>query len=367
MDAIKTYLETMLGKLPGNEESFRLRNELLISMEEKYSELKAAGKSENEAIGTVISEFGNIEELVEEIGVAAEKTEGEEVIPEIDLFTVQSFLAQLKETSRLTAAGVFMILLGIAAFIAALAFSNVTIRDTDTQIAVLVAGIAGFIIFLAVAVGFLSSAWLKFLKYDFIYHKFRLSEHVRQYVNNFREKSLSGNITMIAVGVTIIVLSLIAVIVPIFMYGSVNPILLGVAVFLALTGAGTVPLIIAGLSIAYLNMLLGRANGDEWLSGVYIGPQGIRVGNEIRIDEDGIRVGNDVLHIKDKDTVLNKIRLIGVVNAVFWPLVTAGYLLWSFISGDWHITWLVWPVAALISGAISGGIGAFYSLGGGEK
>ena len=37
----------------------------------------------------------------------------------------------------------------------------------------------------------------------------------------------------------------------------------------------------------------------------------------------------------------------------FWPIVTAAYLAWSFISRDWHITWVIWPVAGLLFAAIS--------------
>jgi signal peptidase II len=40
------------------------------------------------------------------------------------------------------------------------------------------------------------------------------------------------------------------------------------------------------------------------------------------------------------------------VGGVYWCAVTAGYLLWSFLSFDWHITWVVWPVAAVLFGAI---------------
>ena len=36
------------------------------------------------------------------------------------------------------------------------------------------------------------------------------------------------------------------------------------------------------------------------------------------------------------------------LSRVYWPIVTAIYLGWSFITNDWKITWVVWPVAALI-------------------
>ena len=39
--------------------------------------------------------------------------------------------------------------------------------------------------------------------------------------------------------------------------------------------------------------------------------------------------------------------------AVYWPIVVAAYLAWSFISGDWHKTWVIWPIAALLFGGLS--------------
>ena len=39
--------------------------------------------------------------------------------------------------------------------------------------------------------------------------------------------------------------------------------------------------------------------------------------------------------------------------AAYWCIATAVYLGWSFYSGDWQRTWLVWPVAALIFGGLS--------------
>ena len=357
MDAIKTYLETMLSKLPQTEESFRLKNELLISMEEKYSELKAAGKSENEAIGTVISEFGNIEELVEEVGAASE-ADGNEDVPEIDLFTVQGFLAQLKETSLKTAAGVFMVMAGMAALLGFMVIGDVFTEGTTAQIGDIILGVVIFAVLLAIGVGLLVSAWLKFLKYDFIYKSFRLSEHVRQYVKNVREKSMHRNITFIAAGVTIIVLSTIAVIIPAIVYSSVNPIITGVAIFLAATGLGTAPIIIAGLSIAFVNMLMGITDEDEWFgSGIYIGSKGIKIGNDIRIDNEGINIGAVKI-----DGALKTAKIVGVAGAVFWPLLIAAYLLWSFLGEAWSISWILFVMGALIFGAFSGGVGAYYNI-----
>ncbi len=45
-------------------------------------------------------------------------------------------------------------------------------------------------------------------------------------------------------------------------------------------------------------------------------------------------------------------------GSIYWPSVTAVYLLWSFLTGAWHITWLVWAVAGLLFAVISAAIRA---------
>jgi len=50
---------------------------------------------------------------------------------------------------------------------------------------------------------------------------------------------------------------------------------------------------------------------------------------------------------------------IGNISGIYWSLVIAGYLGWSFLSGRWDITWMVWPVAGILFGAVSGIIKAF--------
>ena len=69
MDTIMNYLNTMFATVAQTEQMQKIKNDLAVNMEDKYNELKAEGKSENEAIGTVISEFGNIDELLKDFGL----------------------------------------------------------------------------------------------------------------------------------------------------------------------------------------------------------------------------------------------------------------------------------------------------------
>ena len=42
----------------------------------------------------------------------------------------------------------------------------------------------------------------------------------------------------------------------------------------------------------------------------------------------------------------------GTFGGIYWGLVTAGYLAWSFITGNWGRSWIVWPIAGCAYGAI---------------
>ena len=33
---------------------------------------------------------------------------------------------------------------------------------------------------------------------------------------------------------------------------------------------------------------------------------------------------------------------------MYWPVAAAVCLAWSFLSGDWGITWVVWPIAGVL-------------------
>ncbi len=45
-------------------------------------------------------------------------------------------------------------------------------------------------------------------------------------------------------------------------------------------------------------------------------------------------------------------KRVNKLGGIYWPVATAVYLAWSFISMRWDLTWLVWPVAGVLFGAI---------------
>ena len=46
-------------------------------------------------------------------------------------------------------------------------------------------------------------------------------------------------------------------------------------------------------------------------------------------------------------------RKLNALHGVYWCLVTAIYLGWSFWTMCWHFTWIIWPVAGVLFAAVS--------------
>ena len=43
----------------------------------------------------------------------------------------------------------------------------------------------------------------------------------------------------------------------------------------------------------------------------------------------------------------------GYISGVYWSVVTAAYLAWSFIGKSWDISWIIWPIAGVLFGVIA--------------
>ena len=103
METIKLYLENMFMNLPAGEKVDKAKRELPAMMEDKYNELKADGKTENEAVGIVISEFGNLDEIAEEHGIKDTVTQANEM-PQgryVSLETAKEYMTTTAISARL--------------------------------------------------------------------------------------------------------------------------------------------------------------------------------------------------------------------------------------------------------------------------
>ena len=71
METLKNYLEMMFRGLPNTDDVNRAKADLWNMMEDKYDALIKDGKSETEAVGIVIAEFGNLDDIADDLGLGS--------------------------------------------------------------------------------------------------------------------------------------------------------------------------------------------------------------------------------------------------------------------------------------------------------
>ncbi|OOM14487.1 permease prefix domain 1-containing protein [Clostridium saccharobutylicum] len=217
METIKNYLENMFKALPKTEEILRLKNELLLNMEEKYSELKSQGKTENEAIGIVISEFGNIDELLDEmdIDLTNKYEDKNENLKVVTLKEAEEYISLKKKASVLVSIGASLCLLGSALIILLQQLADDKIifqafsKNTQENLPVIF-----FFVFLVAAIAlFIYSATL-FEKYKYIDNgDFHIDDMTKSLLTKKRQESLISKKIAMIIGVCLCVLSPTAVLI----------------------------------------------------------------------------------------------------------------------------------------------------------
>ncbi len=344
METIKNYLETMFMNLPNTPEVRRAKDELGQMMEDKFAELIEEGRTENEAVGTVISEFGNLNELADVLGInvyvnpqadaqseSRNQSEGmgqngavngtdtagntKQYMPRMLTSTeVKGYIKDKSREAFMVAFGVLLCIISVTGHIVADSFHGVS-----DAVGVLV-------MFLSIGIGvcmFVFSG-IKMSRWDYIKKTpctvdFATFNDVKQEKDRFNNQH--------AVFVTIGVLLCCICFVPAAVIDDMN------------------------LSFAAVDM--GSITGAMlfWMvgAGVFlIVFSSIKMGSfqTILQTNDASTMGGNFTPVKEHQTYSNK--TVEAIMSVYWSTVTCIYLIWSFLSFDWDITWIVWPVAAIV-------------------
>lgn len=205
MDTIKNYLENMFVNLPKTQEVQKMKHDLLSNMEDKYNELKSEGKSENEAIGIVISEFGNIDELVNELGIQY-NSQGE-ILPSLTQQEVYDFISMNKKSGKLIGSGVFLCIIAIAPLILINQWAENGLMIGISKEFSDVLGLIPLFLLIAAAVGiFIYSGTLE-EKFKYLKRGFDLSSHLRAQIQQENNSFNSTYTASVIIGVAMCILS----------------------------------------------------------------------------------------------------------------------------------------------------------------
>lgn len=316
METIETYIENMFSTLPHTEEINRLKDELLSNMEEKYLELKNEGKSENEAIGIVISEFGNIDELLNELDMEIPKEGAENALSKE---TVLQYLEDKKKTSFIISIGVSLCIIGGALLILInqLIESEIIFKGFPERVTDVVPLVPLFILILPAIALFIYSGQVM-EKYNAIEKgDFSITLDTKLYLENKLKDNHSKFTIYTIIGVSLCIASPFCI-------------FIGSAISDAASVYGTA-ILLCFITLAVYIFINSSTLQDPYKKLLRLGEY-------------------DIVQRKNN-------KVIGAVAAVVWPVAICIFLLLGFIFDLWHISWVVFPVTGILFGAFA----AFYN------
>lgn len=322
METIRTYIDNMFMTLPQNKEVLHAKEELLSMMEDKYNELKNEGRSENEVVGIVISEFGNLDEVAEELGLSdtmrtATKEPSKNIVT---LDMAKDFIENRIKASYKVGIGVFLIIWSPVLLI------FLTATDSEEFLGVYNGGAAIGIISLlslvAIGVGLLIISGVQLSRFDLDKNvDFLLDSSAQSYVKIEEDQNRMVKTTKIAIGVMLCILSAIPLLVFSLLEIGDDFSSIGIAIILLLVSIAVFLFITAGMKQAAYDILLKK--------GEY------------------------------SDEARNFNKKTEVIGSIYWPFIVIIYLYWSFTSGNWGFTWIIWPLSGLLFAVVLGLIRLF--------
>lgn len=318
METIRNYLESMFKNLPQTDAVIKAKYELGQMMEDKYTELIKEGKSENEAVGIVIAEFGNLEELAGDLGIAdIYKTNKTVNRRKLSIEEVKRYLESCKKHAYMIATGVALCISCVTGPILSDAF-----RFNDSI------GVVLMFIMIALAVALFIMSKTVVEDFTFIDREpCSVDVSYLEDVKNQKRDFMSTYSILTAIGVLLCVFCFVPA--AIFDEMSNSALLEDIsgAMLFWFVSAGVFCLIISKkIKISYERIL--SLNSENVFSA---------------FSESGTNYS-----ASDKNNKpVYKNNVIKTIMSVYWQTVTCIYLIWSFITYDWHFTWIIWPVAGV--------------------
>ena len=324
METIKKYLEAMFANLPRTPEVIKAKDELWQMMEDKYNELIAEGRSENEAVGIVISEFGNLDELAETLGLEQAVEESHELMEleprrQLCMDEVRDFLhAQMARGSMLGIGVLFCITCSIWVIL---------LSDTILEMI----GVLLTLIQIALAVGMFVFAANRHAKWSYIYKEpCSIDFATAEYVASEKERYSLGLKGQRTIGILLCATCWL----PAALFDSIGLTKLNimdniVAVLL---------LLMVGVGVFFIvNSAIVRASFEKIL----------KINNEKTMGSQFV----------DAQKVLYENPRLNNLMSVYWPTITCIYLSWSFLTFNWGSSWLIWPIAGIAHSVIKKNLG----------
>ena len=307
METIKSYLDSMFRSLPLTDKVIKAKSELLQMMEDKYTELIKEGKSENEAVGEVISNFGNLDELAKTLGI-------EDILysnkqdkinrHKLSFEEVNKYIEAKFKAIRLTT---IAISLCIMCFIPPILAHTANFGDRY--------GVLGMFVMLGIAIALFIVVPNTMEQWKYIKHEPCAIDSVT--IDQLKERK-SAFITTYSIKYSLGVLLCVLCFVP--------------SVFLD----------------SFENEFINDLGGAFFFIFISVGVYLIVTSTKMKKNYDHLININNATEFKaPKKSDSYKNPNLKSIMSIYWSVVLCIYLCISFLTFRWDISWLIWPVAGV--------------------
>lgn len=106
--------------------------------------------------------------------------------------------------------------------------------------------------------------------------------------------------------------------------------------------------IVSVIPIFVLGVIFGEDDGFHFVAAVAVLLVVVSFAVNIFVKA-GIRQGSYQILLEEGEyTREEKDKMLEIISTVYWLVITAIYLAYSFLTFEWHISWVIWPVAGVI-------------------
>lgn len=320
MSVIDSYLETLFSPYPDSARMQEARVELRTMMDDQYQGLREDGLTESQALGKVIAEFGSLDEVSTVLGIDREVHGGAadpgsaEPAAQLTLEQMREYTAAVRGSQLFSAVAIPLFVLSPVPLLLLFAIDGRPSPATWT----VAAGLVTLLVMVTIGVLTLTLRESRLADFEDIEEgRSPVTATARSYARDLRREERRGYTVAMAGAVALWILSAVPTLLFAF----------------ATEGSDNTMVVLFGVSGTLVMVALGLflSIRSSWAE---------HVASTLLQDED-----EDAPETSDSP-------VIRVIAAVYWPLAAAIYLAWSFGTGDWQISWIIWPVAGVLYAAL---------------
>ncbi len=310
MDTISNYVDSVFATVPKSPELSAQKQAMLNRMQDKYQQLKSAGKSEYEAISGAIAAHGNIDDFTKS-DLAAVPAE----IPDNEVYLtpeqVDEYIDHRHHFAWAMATGVFLCIMGPASLFLGQYLAGY--RDGQggrTSDLMDILTLVPLFIFVAAGVALFILYGMKEQQFELEEKRVQLDATTYARLKAAHKAFRPRLAVAVAIGVALCILAPVSMLLSVVFLGEEN-----------------------GLSLVFLLSFIAI--------GVFLF---IFYGIQDETYEKLLSIGE---FAKDK---AEKNKVVGIVAGVVFPLAAAVYLIAGFVYYAWASAWIIFPIVGILFG-----------------